>query len=67
MKFPKHRANCYIVMRYTTTSPATVVGVFNNPDGADNFKDACSQDFYDRGFTDDDFAFEVHMTTYYDA
>jgi len=54
-------------MRYTTTSPATVVGVFNNPDGADNFKDACSQDFYDRGFTDDDFAFEVHMTTYYDA
>ena len=22
MKFPKHRANCYYVMRYTTTSPA---------------------------------------------
>ena len=54
-------------MRYTTTSPATVVGVFPNPEAADNYKDACKQDFYDRGFTDDDFSFEVQMSTYYDA
>lgn len=67
MKFPKHRANCYLVMRYTTTNPATVVGVFPNPEAADNYKDACAQDFYDRGFTDDDFSFEVQMATYYDA
>jgi excinuclease UvrABC ATPase subunit len=52
-------------MRYTTSNPATVVGVFDNPVGADNFAEACAQDFRDRGFTDDDFSFEVQMTTYY--
>lgn len=67
MKFPKHRANCFYVMRYTTTSPAAVVGVFPTNSGADEFAGACAQDFYDRGFTDDDFSFEVQMTTYYDA
>jgi hypothetical protein len=52
-------------MRYVTTSPATVVGVFSDADAADDFKDACKQDFYDRGFTDDDFSFEVQMSTFY--
>ena len=67
MRFPKHRANCYLVMRYVTTAPASVVGVFPNPEAADNFAEACAQDFRDRGFTDDDFSFEVQMSTYYDA
>lgn len=54
-------------MRYTTTNPAAVVGIFPTSSGADEFAGACTQDFYDRGFTDDDFSFEVQMTTYYDA
>jgi len=64
MRFPKHRANCYIVMRYPS---ATAVGVFPFLEGAEDFRDACMQEFVDKGFTKDDVSFEVHMSTYYDA
>lgn len=70
MKFPKHRANIFVVERRILDKAVvsyTVIGVFPTAEGADNFKGACEQDFRERGFTDDDFAFTVTMSTYYDA
>lgn len=71
MKFPKHRANVYVVERRILNPTATVsfavVGVFPTPEGADHFKGACEQEFRDRGFSDDDFTFSVILSTYYDA
>jgi hypothetical protein len=70
MKFPKHRANVYVVERRVlnvTVVSYAVVGVFPTAEGADHFKGACEQDFRDRGFSDDDFTFTVVLSTYYDA
>lgn len=70
MKLPKHRANVYIVERRilnAATISYTVVGVFPTAEGADNFAGACSQEFRERGFSDDDFVFSVVLSTYYDA
>jgi hypothetical protein len=67
MKFPKHRANCFIVMRYMTGHRAVVMGVFPTDTGADEFAGACTQEFIEKGFTSTEFHFEVQMTTYYDA
>lgn len=67
MKFPKHRANCFLVMRYINQHSAVVVGVFPTDSGADEFAGACTQEYLERGFTPAEFSFEVQMTTYYDA
>lgn len=65
MKFPKHRANCYVVVRYLG-SDAAVCGVFPTWEGADAFKGACEQDWIDSKATYNA-DFEVLLTTYYDA
>ena len=73
MKFPKHRSNCYVVERHIkhpTLSSQTVIGVFPTAEGADCFKDACQQDWHDRGFFDEGnfvTTFVVTLATYYDA
>jgi len=41
--------------------------VFHSLDGAEDFKGECEQSFIDRGFTHDDFNFEVVLSTYYEA
>lgn len=65
MKFPKHRANCFVVMRYLGDSSA-VLGVFPTYEGADGYMGACQQEWIDSKapYTPD---FEVVMSTYYDA
>lgn len=65
MKFPKHRADCYVVTRLIMDT-TTVIGVFPTYEGADAFKGACEQDWRDKHpeYMPD---FEVLMTTYYDA
>jgi len=65
MKFPKHRANCYVVMRYIGHTSA-VCGVFPTYEGADAFKGACEQDWLDCKDTYNA-TFEVVLSTYYDA
>jgi hypothetical protein len=69
MKFPKHRANCFLVERRILDKVVSyaVVGVFPTPEGADEYAEACAQSFKDRGFSDDDYVFSVKMSTYYDA
>jgi hypothetical protein len=71
MKLPKHRANVYVVERRVLDISGivsyAVVGVFPTVEGADHFKGACEQEFHDRGFSDDDFTFNVVLSTYYDA
>jgi hypothetical protein len=70
MKLPKHRANVYAVERRITTPNSvnySIVGVFPTVDGASDFAGACTQDYRDRGFGDDDFTFSVVLSTYYDA
>jgi hypothetical protein len=69
MKFPKHRANCFLVERRILDKVVSyaVVGVFPTLDGADEFAAACAQSFKDRGFVEDDYVFSVKMSTYYDA
>jgi hypothetical protein len=47
MKFPKHRANCYVVVRYLGDN-TTVCGVFPTYDGADAYKgDVVMTTYYD--------------------
>jgi hypothetical protein len=41
--------------------------VFYSLDGAEDFKGECEQSFIDKGFTHDDFNFEVVLSTYYEA
>lgn len=65
MKLPKHRTNVYTVERAVLGNYA-VVGVFATLEGASNFAGACEQDFKERGFTEDDFVFDVKLSTYYD-
>lgn len=72
MKFPKNRANLYLVERWTYDTPngaTVVVGAFDNIVAADEFKDACYQEWIDK---EQDVAvhegrvlFNVVLTTYY--
>lgn len=70
MKFPKHRTNLYLVERWTYENNATViVGAFDNIVAADNFRDACLQEWMDKDLVDSnkqDVVFNVVLTTYYD-
>lgn len=65
MRFPKNRANVYMVCRSVEGRDDMVIGVFESLTEADAFKGTCEQDFLDRGFTPDDFSFYVEMTTFY--
>ena len=75
MKFPKHRANCYIVERHiyklhSDKDTYAVLGVFPTYDGADAFKDACKQEWKDKGLLDETnylVEFQVNLSTFYDA
>jgi hypothetical protein len=63
MKFPKTRANIYVIVRIIggTTS---LLGSFSDLVEADDFKDACASEWFDT--TKDTSAhFEVRLTTFY--
>ena len=71
MKFPKHRANIFLVQRspleFNSGSYSTVVvGVFPTTDGAEAFKGACEQEMVDRGMAGL-FSFDVALSTFYDT
>ncbi|MDE3022300.1 MAG: hypothetical protein KGI54_10605 [Pseudomonadota bacterium] len=72
MKFPKHRANVFVVQRSPVSfndgmyGGGVVVGVFPTSEGADEFKGACEQEFVDKGLKGC-FLFDVTMSTFYDA
>lgn len=69
MKFPKNRANVFLVERWTYENNATiVVGAFSEYTDAEDYKDACMQEWVDKGLVDSskqDVVFNVTMTTYY--
>lgn len=73
MKFPKHRADCYVVERrieHPELGSTAIVGVFPSHEGADAFRGACEQEWRDRGFFDEGrfvTTFVVTLATYYDA
>ena len=64
MKFPKHRANIYLVQR---EMDGVVCGAFSTPEGADEFKGACEQEIKDRGLSSDTFKYYVALGTYYET
>lgn len=75
MKFPKHRADLFLVERtveYMEDEFKTIViGGFPTSEAADAYKEACEQDMIDKGFgsllDNGIFEFNVTLTTYYDA
>jgi len=67
MKFPKNRDNIYLVERRgraTDQHQATIAG-FSNYDEAEDFKEACSQEWIDKVGHMEDVYFNVTLTTYY--
>jgi hypothetical protein len=66
MKFPKHRANCFLVERVVDMNYC-VVGVFPTHEGATEFAGACEQEFIDKDIDKDRYVFQVVMSTFYDV
>ena len=73
MKFPKHRANVFLVVRQDMTEReellnVSFIGVFPTPEGADAFKGACEQEWMEKyGHPEESFSeFSVQLSTYYD-
>lgn len=74
MRFPKHRANCYIVERHiynvhNDKDAFAVLGVFPSYEIADEFKDSCKQEWKDKGLLNDEkylINFHVNLSTFYD-
>jgi len=64
MKYPKHRANIYLVQRELD---GVVCGAFSTSEGADEFKGACEQDIQDKRLSTDFFKFYVSLGTYYET
>lgn len=64
MKFPKHRANLFIVTRFTPDGMFSICGGFPTPEEADDFRGACQQE-WDEKTNGAKALFEVQITTYY--
>jgi hypothetical protein len=68
VKFPKNRANLYLVVRtvfnYEDTT-MVVIGGFSEWEDADNFKDECRQEWFDKTGSLVGVDFGVEMTTFY--
>lgn len=58
MKFPKNRANVYVVQR-----GEAICGVFLHYDDAEDYAGACKQEWYDK--TGQKLEFKVSLATYY--
>jgi hypothetical protein len=58
MKFPKNRANVYVVVRGDS-----VCGVFGNYDDAEDYAGACKQEWYEK--TKQKLEFKVVLSTFY--
>jgi hypothetical protein len=67
MKYPKHRASIYLVVRENKALILSAVGAFRTFDEAMNYKDACAQEMRDKGVPEGTFSWTVTATTYYDV
>ena len=70
MKFPKNRAYVYLVSRRAKlvaypTGTGVVLGVFSSLEGADNFRDACKQEWIDQVGNNDEVSFHVDISIFY--
>ena len=73
MKFPKNRANVFVVVREDTDEfrlqllNTAILGVFGSLEEADNYKGACEQEWKEKmgDWTVDPPIFEIRMTTFY--
>ena len=73
MKFPKNRANVFVVVREDTDEfrlqllNTAILGVFGSLEDADNYKGACEQEWNEKmgDRIVDPTIFEVRMTTFY--
>lgn len=68
MKFPKNRANVFVVMRYpvshTTMKQGVPLGVFADLQEADNYADACTQELQEKiGYGA--FYCKIELSTFY--
>lgn len=64
MKFPKNRANIYVVTRELVDNHTAVLGVFSDAVDADDFCGACAAEWFEltKGLPA---TFEVRLSTYY--
>lgn len=64
MKYPKNRGNMYVVVREISGGKTALLASFSDAVDADNFKDACAAEWFDKvrvaGAN-----FSVLITTYY--
>lgn len=60
MKFPKNRADIYVVTRGDA-----VCGVFASFEEADNYAAACEQEFFDKAGNFSPDSFKVQVSTFY--
>lgn len=66
MKFPKNRANIYIVVRGNYDgNQVSILGAFADLVEADNYKDACAAEWFDKVKGKDTTSFDVMITTFY--
>lgn len=64
MKFPKNKANLFVVIRNQNGAKANI-GAFFNLEDADDFVGKCEQEFLDKVGPGHDFTFYVESLTYY--
>lgn len=63
MKFPRNRANIYAVVREDARG-FSILGCFSDAVEADNFKDACAAEWFDKT-KGEPALFDVRLSTYY--
>lgn len=69
MKFPKYRANIYVVVRedrvmQNVPGHVAILGAFSDPVEADDFKGACAAEWFDKT-SGAPAHFEVRLSTFY--
>lgn len=69
MKFPKNRANLYVIVREDFDGGGvfntSLLGSSSNCDEALDFKDSCEQEWLDKVGSLDGAKFDVRLTTFY--
>jgi len=65
VKFPKNRANVYVVTRENENTGSSVLGVFPEFDEAENFRAAAEQEFLEKVGRLGNYFFIVSLSTFY--
>jgi general stress protein 26 len=66
MKFPKNRANCYVVVREIDSymEMHSILGVFKDAVEADDYKDVCAAEWFEKT-KGQPANFDVRISTFY--